>query len=433
MQIIVLGLNYKTTPIKVRERLAFSKDDTAQALAALKDKFDDCEFVILSTCNRVELYCAAGGLQGPSVEDLIAFLSLSRNIRTEEFQEFLYTRFDSEAVGHLLTVSSSLDSMVLGESQIIAQVKESYAIACTVKSTGKVLNKLFHYAFTTSKKIYSDTSIASRRVSVAGVAVDLAKQLFADISSAEILVIGAGQMGELLVEHFLHEKCDDITIVNRSSQRGLDLAKAHNIVADNWDKMGDHLLTANIVVASAGGQDYLFTKESLKKAIHKRRAGPLLIIDIAVPRNFEPAVNEIDDVYLYSIDDLAHVAEQNSKLRQDEIDQAVEIICDKVAEFMDWFSLRDVGPLVGQMKESFDRISRNEMTRFFVGKREEASCRDVMEAMVTRVVHKLLHCVITNVNMVGKEHGPDAAAKLVSNIANHAEEIANESNSKSDE
>ena len=181
MQIIVLGLNHKTTPIKVRERLAFSKDDTAQALAALKDKFDDCEFVILSTCNRVELYCAAGGRQGPSVEDLIAFLSLSRGIRTVEFQE-----------------------IVLGESQIIAQVKESYAIACSVKSTGKVLNKLFHYAFTTSKKIYSDTSIASRRESVAGVADDLAKQLFADISSAGILVIGAGQMGELLVEHFLH-------------------------------------------------------------------------------------------------------------------------------------------------------------------------------------------------------------------------------------
>jgi len=426
-------LGYKTTPIKVRERLAFSKDDTAQALAALKDKFDDCEFVILSTCNRVELYCAAGRLQGPSVDDLIAFLSLSRGIRTEEFQGFLYTRFDSEAVGHLLTVSSSLDSMVLGESQIIAQVKESYAIACTVKSTGKVLNKLFHYAFTTSKKIYSDTSIASRRVSVAGVAVDLAKQLFADISSAGILVIGAGQMGELLVEHFLHEKCDDITIVNRSYQRGLDLAKAHNIGSDKWDTMGEHLRTANIVVASAGGQDYLFTKESFKKIMHKRRARTLLIIDIAVPRNFEPAVNEIDDVYLYSIDDLAQVAEQNSRLRQDEIDQAVEIICDKVAEFMDWFSLRDVGPLVGQMKESFDRISHNEMNRFFAGKREEASCREIMEAMVTRVVHKLLHCVITNVNMVGKEHGPDAAAKLVSNIANHAEEIANESNNKSDE
>ena len=426
MEIFVLGLNHKTAPVSVRERLAFDGDAAADALKALKTRFVDAEFVLLSTCNRVELYCATDERGAPDTDELIAFLADNRGIKADAFRKYLYVRFGAEAVSHLLTVSSTLDSMVVGESQIIAQIKESYALACSIKSAGKILNRLFHTAFAASKEIYSDTTIANRRVSVAGVAVDLARQLFGDIPSAKVVVIGAGEMGELLVEHFKHVKCDNIVVVNRSFQRAVDLAAAHDIQADKWDSLQGHLADADIVVASAAGQDYLFGKDTFRKVLRKRRKGAVLIIDIGVPRNFEPAVNEIENVYLYSVDDLADVVARNVKLREEDVDQAVEIICEKTADFMDWYNLREIGPLVGQMKEQFDRIWRNETDRFFVGPRQEADCRDAMESMVARVVNKLLHCVIKNVNAVAKEHGTDKAAKLAGDIVTEARQIAEE-------
>jgi glutamyl-tRNA reductase len=314
--------------------------------------------------------------------------------------------------------------MVVGESQIIAQVKDSYSAACSVKATGKILNRLFHSAFLTSKEIYSSTTISNRRVSVAGVAVDLARQLFADMTDAKVVIIGAGQMGELVVEHFKHEKCRDILVINRSFQRAADLAAEHGIQSDKWETLDEHLVDADIVVASAGGQDYLFRKDAFRKLARKRKKGSVLIIDIAVPRNFEPAVNDIENVYLYSVDDLAQVVEKNMALRADEVDCAVEIIYEKTSEFMDWLNLREIGPILGQMKEQFEQIRQNETDRFFVGARQEANCRDTMETMVARVVNKLLHCVIKNVNSVAREHGADKAAKLAGDIVKDAEQIA---------
>jgi glutamyl-tRNA reductase len=375
------------------------------------------------------LYCATDEEGAPGAEELVSYLGKSRNTAPEEFRDHLYIRSGADAASHLLTVSSSLDSMVVGESQIIAQIKECFSLAVAIPSTGKVLNRLFHAAFVTSKEIYSNTAIANRRISVAGVAVDLAKQLFADIPSAKVVIIGAGQMGELLVEHFKHIDCKNIIVINRSYQRGVDLAAAHEIAADKWETLDEHLIDADIVVASAGGQDYLFKKDTFKKVMKKRRKGSVLLIDIAVPRNFEPAVNDIENVYLYSVDDLAAVVQKNMKLREEEVDQAVEIICEKTADFMDWFNLREIGPIVGEMKQQFEEIRRNETDRFFAGPRCEADCKDAMESMVNRVVNKLLHCVIKNVNAVAREHGAEKAAKLASDIVHDAKQIAKENRS----
>ncbi len=424
MEITVLGLNHKTAPVGIRERLSFDAESCAAAVKSLKSRHPAAEFVILSTCNRVEAYWVGDEQGRPSAEEMTTFLAESRGLAGGEFAPYLYCRHGADAVSHLLTVGSSLDSMVVGESQIISQVKESYAIACSVHGTGKVLNRLFHAVFETSKEIYSSTTIANRRVSVAGVAVELAGQLFEDIAAARVVVIGAGQMGELLVEHFKQVKCSEIVLVNRSLQRAMDLATVHGIRADKWESLEGHIAGADIVVSSAGGQGYLFGKLAFKKAMGKRRKGPILVIDIAVPRNFEPEVNEINNVYLYSVDDLAAVVEQNVRLRQEEVDSAVEIICDKTAQFMDWLSVSPIGPLVGQMKEQFERIQRNEMERFFVGPRQKADCREAMESMVSRVVNKLLHCVIKNVNAEAKAHGVDHAAKMAGDILDEARQIA---------
>ncbi len=432
MKILVVGLNHKTAAIEIRERLAFDADKTLDALRQLKNRFSEAEFVLLSTCNRVELYCACKRTEAIESETIAEFFSEFHNIAVTEFRPFMYFYNDDEAVRHLLMVASSLDSMVVGEPQIIGQVKDSFRLACSARSTGKVLNRLFHCAFTAGKKVYTTTSISQGRVSVAGVAVELAKQIFADISSAKVVVIGAGDMGELIVQHLLKTGCKDITIVNRSYERALDVARRFSVSAGKWEKLQENLIDADIVISSAAGQDFLFNRMSFEKIMGERRRGTILIIDIAVPRNLEPSINEIEDVYLYSIDDLSEVVSQNRKAREEDMAGAMEIIEQSAAEFIDWFVARDIGPLIGQMKEKFARISRDELERFFVGVEQDASRREKLQTMVNRIVNKLLHCVIKNINTVAKENGAAEAAKLVDSIVQRAEEMTAGSGNKED-
>jgi glutamyl-tRNA reductase len=247
-------------------------------------------------------------------------------------------------------------------------------------------------------------------------------------------------MGELLVQHLLQVGSKNITVVNRSYERGQNIARRYGISAEKWEGLHKELMTSNIAIASAAVKDYLFTKGSFKGIMDKRRKAPrgvphsgaLLIIDIAVPRNFEPSVNEIEDVYLYSIDDLSNVAEENRIARQKDIVRGMKIVRESVDDFMEWFGALEIGPLIGRMKEQFNQISQNEMERFFVGKRQDASCKEVMEVMVKRIVNKLLHCVIKKVNIVAKEEGVAEAAKLVDSIVRQAEEISSESEKKED-
>ncbi len=424
MKILVAGLNHKTAPIDIREKLAFDADKTMRALRQLKNRFHEAEFVLLSTCNRVELYCACKRTEEIESKMITDFFSEFHNVAVTEFRQFMYFYNDEDAVRHLLTVASSLDSMVVGEPQIIGQVKDSYRLACSVQCTGKVLNRLFHCAFAAGKKVYTTTSISQGRVSVAGVTVELAKQLFADVSSAKVVVIGAGEMGELIVQHLLKAGCRDITIVNRSYERALDVARRFSVSAGKWEELQEQITGADVVISSAASKEYLFDRALFEEIIDKRRKGTLLIIDIAVPRNFEPSINEVEDVYLYSIDDLSEVVSQNLKAREVDIARGMEIIEENITEFMDWFGARDIGPLIGQMKEKFDQISRNELERFFVGARKDADCKEVLETMVNRVVSKLLHCVIKNIDTVAKKNSTSEAAKLADSIVRRAEEIS---------
>ncbi|HCO95599.1 MAG TPA: hypothetical protein DIU00_16905, partial [Phycisphaerales bacterium] len=247
-----------------------------------------------------------------------------------------------------------------------------------------------------------------------------------------VVVIGAGDTGQLLVQHLLQAGARNITVVNRSYDRGLKVAEQYGIRADKWEQLNEQLIGANIAIASASVQDYLFRKDSFKEIIAHRKEGTLLIIDIAVPRNFEPAVNELEGLYLYSVDDLSAVVEQNRKARQQDVAKGMEIILENVADFTEWFGSKDIGPLIGRMKTQFKQIGENEIERFFVAGKQDASCREVMETMVNSVVNKLLHCVIKNVNIVARENGATEAAKLVDSIVRQAEEIMSESDSKED-
>lgn len=432
MKIAVLGLNHKTAPVEIREKLAFDTAGTSEALCALKKLYPQAEYVLLSTCNRVELYCAGKHCQGADPDKLAEFLSEFHHFELDRFCSFLYVYENEDAVRHLLTVASSLDSLVVGEAEIIGQVKESYRLACAAQTTGKVLNRLFHCAFATSKKVYTTTSVSSGRVSVAGVAVELARQLFDDISSAKVVVIGAGETGQLIIQHLLAVGARNITVVNRSYDRSVQVAELFGVTARKWAQLEEQLTNAHIAIAAASVQDYLFRRDTFKKIAGRRKGETLLIVDIAVPRNFEPAVNDLEGIYLYSIDDLTAVVEQNRRTREKDVARGMEIVLDNVADFMEWFGARDLGPLIGRMKEQFTQISKNELERFFVGIREEACCKEVLEAMVNRVVNKLLHCVIKNVDEVARKNGASEAAKLVDTIVRQAEAISSESKDKED-
>ena len=424
MGVIVVGLNHKTAALNVREQLAFGASEVPIALGRLKDRHPQSEFVLLSTCNRVEIYAAGEETPERMADALIVFLSDFRGIAPRQFAPFVYRHENEEAVRHLLRVAAGLDSMVIGEVQILGQVKDSYKQACAAKSTGKILNRLFHCAFFTAKSVHTLTGISNGRVSVAGVAVELAMQLFADLARARVVVIGAGEMGALVVQHLLKAGCTNITVVNRSHGRGLDLGRRCQIAVKRWEELGTQIGQAHIVISSATTQGCLYSRTSFEATVRGRKGGTLLIIDIGVPRNFEPAINQIEGVYLYSVDELQEVAEQNLKARQADIAGGLEIVYAQAADFMEWFYAKDIGPLIGRMKAEFRQVGRNEIERFFVGPRHEASCRDTMEAMVNRVVNKLLHCVIRNVNAVVHEAGPTEAARLVDTILQQAREMA---------
>lgn len=431
MYILLVGLNHKSAPVEVREQLAFNSQAAAIALEKLKRQYPGGEFVLLSTCNRVELYVAMAKSSDVLPSELTAFVAEMRGVDFNELRKHLYVMRGQHVVRHLLTVTSSLDSMVIGENQISSQVRESYSLACDVKSSAKVLNHLFHSAFAVSKKVFTNTSIASRRTSVAGVAVDLAKQLFDEIRSARVVVIGAGEMGELLVEHFQHVECSDITVVNRTQHRGCGLAARHGVKAAKWDELKSRLVDADIVVGAASPDSgYLFDKKDFAKVASKRRGKTLLAIDITVPRSFDPDINKLEGVYLYCIDDLSQVVEKNIKLREGDMEKAVEIICEGTSDYMEWFAKRDLGPLFGRMKTAFENIQNGEMEKFFAGEREQVCSREVMDATVSRVVNKLFHCVIQNIETVASQQSPDDALRLAESIIAHAESVAEGDRSK---
>lgn len=419
MKIIAVGLSHKTAPVEVREKIAFDSVQTEEALGQLREKFCECEFVLLSTCNRVEIYCS-----GSDDENIIIdFLSSYHGNDSESFKNYLYVHKGSGAVGHLMAVASGLDSMVVGEAQIFGQVKDSYRIACKAKSTGKILNRLFHCAFATAKKVSTQTAISGGMLSAAAAVVELAEQLFDELSSTKVSVIGAGHTAELVIKHLVQSGCTDITVISRSYESGARLADKYGVNAGLRDEISSVFADSDIVIAAAGGHDYLFSKSDVQAAISRRQKGMLSIIDAAVPRNFEPAVGQIEGVCLYSIDELAGIAQKNCRLQSGDIDRCRQIIDDGAAGFIGWFAVRDIGPLIGQMREVFAQIGQNEIERFFDCDDEAG---ELAAIAMQQAVNRMLHGVIKEIETLAKEQSPLDAMKLVDSIVQSAKETLNQ-------
>jgi len=418
--IIALGLNHKTAPVAIREQLAFDNPQSLSMLAVLKTRFPHAEFVLLSTCNRVELYCATGASPEPSPPTLAAILAENRGIELTSFQTYTYVHRQEDAVRHLLSVAASLDSMVVGETEILGQVRESYRLALRAGATGRTLNRLFHLAVTTGKKVHSQTSLASSRASIPGLAVQLVARTLP--VCAKVLVIGAGEMGELLVTLLRESGYESITIVNRSSDRGEEMARRHSVKAAAWEKLGEELCTCDVAISSAAATSYIVSKADMALCVSKR-ANRLLIVDIGVPRNFDPAVAELPGTVLYSIDDLSPLLCEQPGIRSDEIARSFDLIYRAASDFMHWFASRDLGPLIGRMRERFEAIAADELQRFMQQPRTDAPSREDIELVLSRLVGKLSHCVIEQVDSINRRHGAAEAERFLENILAHAEEV----------
>lgn len=335
MELIAIGINHKTAPVEVREKFSFSAKQALEDNRLLKESAFLAENLILSTCNRVEIYAVAGRNKD-CADNIKSFLAQFHNLNLLDYQDKIYIYKDKEAVRHLFGVAAGLDSMVIGEMEILGQVKKAYQDAYQSRTTGKVLNRLFEKAFNTAKKIRTDTFIGQGVVSVSSVAVRLAKKILGQLKDKEVLIIGTGTVGEQLVLYLKKNGIKSILVANRTFEKAKSLADKFAACAISFEDFKARLAQVDIVIASTGAPHCIMHKEDILSVMPKRKQRPLFIIDLAVPRDVDDEVNKIDNVYLYNIDDLGKLVDENIKLRKSQFDDCHKIITASADNFMSW-------------------------------------------------------------------------------------------------
>ena len=387
--ILLLGVNHKTTPLEVREKFALSSgyEEPLQALAGITGLK---EYFLLSTCNRVEILVSAKDSE--LVEKELAGFLFGEALSPDQYKKYLYCHRNDEAIHHLFMVAASLDSMIVGESQILGQLKEAYRWAADKKCTGPVLNKLLHKAFSVAKRVRSETRIGSSAVSISYAAIELSKKIFGSLENKKVLLIGAGEMAELAAEHLVGNGAKDVVVANRTLERALDLAKRFNGSAVGLDEVSDQLEKVDIIVSSTGAPGIILHKADVKPLMRIRRNKPLFFIDIAVPRDLDPALNDLDNVYLYDIDDLNNVVELNKAERDKEAVKASRIVDEEALKFQDWQAGLAITPTIAALREKGNRISRMELERTLprlknLSDKERKSIEKMAGAIVSRLLH----------------------------------------------
>ena len=348
MQLLAFGLNHNTAPIAIREQVNFSPERLKHALHDLVERDLVQEVVIVSTCNRSELYC---GLEIDTSPTIIDWLGHYHQISSQLLRTLLYTHLQADAVRHLLRVACGLDSMILGEPQILGQLKSAYTTASEVGTTGRLLSKLFEHSFSVAKQVRTDTAISSSPVSVAFAAVRLAQQIFGDLSANTALLIGAGETIELAARHLHENNLGRMIVANRTIERARQLAKEFAGYAITLEEIANHLAEADVVISSTASSSHILTYPEVKQAIKIRKHRPMFMVDIAVPRDIEPQVGELGDVYLYSVDDLNEVIQENLRSREQAALKAEEIIDTQVTHFIGWLNSLDAVETICNLRE----------------------------------------------------------------------------------
>ncbi|MGD2081994.1 MAG: glutamyl-tRNA reductase [Chromatiales bacterium] len=404
MSLIVLGLNHKTAPVGVRERLTFGPDVIGEALQSLVSLEGVSEGAILSTCNRTEVYCATGEA---SAYEVGRWFGEFHGLSPDQFEPYLYTRHDAEAVRHLLRVASGLDSMVLGEPQILGQVKAAYQSASEAETAQKLLSRLFQHCFAVAKQVRTDTAIGHSPVSVAFAAVSLARQIFSDLSTQTALLIGAGETIELAARHLHQHGIGRLVVANRTVERAHHLAAQFDGYAIALTEIPSHLAETDIVISSTASPLPVLGKGTVESALKKRKHRPIFMVDIAVPRDIEPEVSELDDVYLYAVDDLEEVIKENLRSRQEAAEQAEEIIELQTKDFMGWVRSLDAVGVIQSYRSRAERLRDEVLERSTRMLNSGKPPEEVLQYLAHTLTNKLLHSPSARIRQAGYDGESD--------------------------
>ena len=390
--LILVGVNHKTTPVEIREKLAFTKGKIEESVDRLLNFPDIIEHTILSTCNRVEIYARANG-QNSAIQSIKQFICDFHGLSAVQLEEHFYSYSNEAAIEHLFRVSSSLDSMILGEAQILGQVKDAYSLAKDLRSTGLVLNQLFEKAFSIAKKVREETGIAERSVSISSAAVELAQKIFDDLENHTVMLVGTGEMAELAAKHLISYGVKTVYVTSRTYERAANLARTLNGSALDFEAFKNELYRADIVITSTSASSFIITKDMVEKAIQERKNKPIFFIDIAVPRDIEPDVNDLENVYLYDIDDLHVVVSANMKEREKESENAMHLISQEVNKFNNWLGTLDAVPTIVEIRKRVENIGNQEMERTLkkiphLSEEDKEIIYQMKNSMINKILHK---------------------------------------------
>lgn len=390
MEIVIVGLSHKTAPVEIREKLSVPKGLLGDYLRYLISLPGVQEGTIISTCNRVEVVSVIN--QAAGEQELINFLTKVAQLPIEDLDRYLYKIRNGEAVKHLFRVACSLDSMIIGEPQILGQVKEAYRLAVENKGAKLILNKLFHRAFFVAKRVRTETKIAHQAVSISYAAVELAKKIMGDLKDKKALLIGAGEMSELAAKNLLSQGIKEILVTNRTYARAEELAAELHGRPIPFAEFPAQLKEVDIIISSTGSSHYVVHKEQVQSLIRARRQRPMFFIDIAVPRDIDPQLNEIDNIYVYDIDDLQNVVEENKEERKKEIAKAENIIQQGQEFFQNWLQSLEVVPTILDLRQRLERVRQEEISRTFsLLRNTSAEERELIDILTQSIINKIIH------------------------------------------
>ena len=388
MALLSLGINHLTAPVDIREKVAFAPEQMSHALSELQGIPAINESVIVSTCNRTEIYCEASS---DCHETITHWLTTHHGLAGEGIAPYIYQHNDQEVVRHLFRVASGLDSMVLGEPQILGQLKDSYDLAREDNAIRSVLDRLFQTTFSVAKRVRTDTEIGANPVSVAFAAVNLSKQIFGDLGELHALLIGAGETIELVSRHLNSQQIGSITIANRSIERADLLAKQIGAEAVQINTVPEELVRADIVISSTASQLPILGKGATESALKQRKHRPIFMVDLAVPRDIEPEVGGLQDIYLYTVDDLKAVVDENLRGREQAAEAALEIINIEVTQFEQWLKTHQSADHIRQLRDSADLIKQLALEKALAQLAQDPDPQQALQKLANEITNKLMH------------------------------------------
>ena len=410
--ISLIGVNHKSTPLEVREKIALT-GGYEEALNRLREEQEQ-EFYLLSTCNRVELIWVTEDTV-ESTPRMLRFL-FGEAVEPQKWDGYSYVYHDHQAVNHLFKVAASLDSLVVGEAQILGQIKEAYRFASQYGCTGPLLNKLLHKSFSVAKRVRSETGIGSAAVSISSAAVELARKIFGNLDDKKVLLIGAGEMAELAAEHLLGQGVKGITVANRTLSRAVDLAKRFNGSSCSLEELAEQIETVDIIVSSTGSSELIIKSDDVRPLMKLRRNRPLFFIDIAVPRDLDPQLNEIDNVFLYDIDDLSQVVEMNRSEREKEAVKAERIVEEETLKFSKWQDGLTITPTISALRKKADTICTSEVSKTLARMDLSKSDRQKIEKLAQSITAKMLHDPLRFLKSESCRKGEDSKIDMVRTV-----------------